>query len=229
MKKLTSFLSLLFLTISLFGQALPKDCYPLSDNVEFIDEQHSEWFVLGFDADTRCPLWAAYKMTDEMAEASLSPVIKRPSNFTVDKHVGSANTKDYTNSGYSRGHMVPFDHFDWNATAGKQTFIMSNICPQLQTMNNGNWKKIESQMIGFAKKYGIVYRVCGPIFDEPDKIETLNNKGIVGIPLGFYNVYYLDGFYEACIVWQDNTIEYFISIDDIFDLTGILLPEQIVE
>lgn len=47
--------------------------------------------------------------------------------------------KDYTKSGYDRGHMAPAADMKWSKQAMAESFYMSNICPQVGNLNRGDW------------------------------------------------------------------------------------------
>lgn len=66
-----------------------------------------------------------------------------------------------------------------------ETFLMSNICPQKQSLNGGRWQNLEMKI---AKEWGneleMVWVICGPIFD--DDIQKLDSG--VEIPDAFYMI-----------------------------------------
>ena len=45
-------------------------------------------------------------------------------------------SKDYTHSGYDRGHKAPNAAFDYLKKIQKETFLMSNIAPQAKWLNH---------------------------------------------------------------------------------------------
>ena len=59
------------------------------------------------------------------------------------------------------------------------TFLMTNCCPQHGRLNSGDWNEIETACRRWAKKYGDVYIVCGPILFRQEH-ETIGiNKVVV--------------------------------------------------
>lgn len=73
--------------------------------------------------------------------------VKRSSfRFTPDDRVGFVmpNNIDYLLSGYDRGHLCPAADRSSSASLMKQTFVLSNVVPQLPAFNRGPWKHYEA-------------------------------------------------------------------------------------
>ncbi|MHB1074069.1 MAG: DNA/RNA non-specific endonuclease [Gemmatimonadaceae bacterium] len=88
-------------------------------------------------------------------------------------------SSDYTNSGYSRGHMVRSEERTWSSDDNKQTFYMTNILPQHQDLNGGPWYKFESYLQSLAQNSNKeLYVISGGIGNKG----TLNGAGKVVIP-----------------------------------------------
>ena len=92
-------------------------------------------------------------------------------------------------SGYDRGHLCPAADMTHSAEAMEETFLMSNISPQLPVFNRGIWKSLEKQVRDWGEKERI-YIVTGPVFKD--------NKGKIGrtgvtVPGFFYKVVYAPG------------------------------------
>lgn len=107
----------------------------------------------------------------------------RSSSFYADTGLPSGCyrvvSSDYTNSGYSRGHMVRSEERTWSAEHNKQTFYMTNILPQHQDMNGGPWYKFEQYLQDLAQNQNKeLYVIAGGIGNKG----TLNNAGKVVIP-----------------------------------------------
>lgn len=140
------------------------------------------YFTLDFNPSLHIPNWVAWELTREETEGGESR-----SNFQRDNDVdGCPDTSDYTGSGYDRGHMAPAADMKWNATAMRQCFYMTNICPQSHALNGGTWKKLEEKCRLWAQADSAILIVCGPILTpEPD--EFIGKTG-VAVPKGFFKV-----------------------------------------
>lgn len=62
-----------------------------------------------------------------------------------------ATPNDYTHSGYDRGHLVPAADRSASISSMKSTFIMSNVCPQVPSLNRGQWKRLEDACRSYAR------------------------------------------------------------------------------
>lgn len=115
----------------------------------------------------------------------------------------------------------------YGAQAQEETFLMSNIVPQLPDLNRGPWKDLE-QMI--AKEYlpecEEIWVITGPIYSEP--VSRLRSG--VAVPMAFFKILVdvtprnqtrvltvvmpqnIDG---------DELNAYLVSVDDVEAATGL--------
>ena len=107
--------------------------------------------------------------------------------FSKDDNVltGSATPDDYSNSGFDKGHLSPSEDNQLSAANNRESFLMSNMSPQLHRFNNGKWKELESWVRDKAMEFDSIYVVSGPVF--------LNNLGTIGadsvtVPGYFYKI-----------------------------------------
>lgn len=141
-------------------------------------------YVVGYSETRRNPLWAAYRLFPVT-----NPVRHdRQSHFTIDERTQAQVNHDcYTNQGYDRGHNAPNSAIDtrYGEDAQKETFVMSNVSPQLCGNNREPWQGFE-HIVGetYASQYPEVFVVNGPIFD--DTPETIDCD--VQVPIGFYKI-----------------------------------------
>lgn len=113
----------------------------------------------------------------------------RSSTFYTDTSLPSGcyrvTTSDYTNSGYSRGHMVRSEERTWSSADNDQTFLMTNILPQYQDLNGGPWLKFEQYLQGLAQNGNKeIYVIAGATGNRG----TLNGAGKVVIPTYHYKI-----------------------------------------
>jgi endonuclease G, mitochondrial len=126
----------------------------------------------------------------QLAQASWK-ADSRPAFGTDAATTSRVSTKDSNGGGYSRGHIAPrFAISSRLGTVGNDaTFIMSNVYPQFQDYNDGQWADLEEWIAGKKKKneyikgwadeYENVWVTVGPIFDEDREplecgVEVLN-------------------------------------------------------
>ena len=142
-------------------------------------------YVVSYNKDTKNPNWVAWHLTSQHTSGSH----KRSGNaFHEDDEVPlpRANNDDYKGSGWSRGHMCPAGDNKWDSDAMYESFLFTNVCPQNSNLNSGVWNQIEMSCRKWAKKYGDVYIVCGPIFFNQEH-ETIGQSHIV-VPEAFFKV-----------------------------------------
>ncbi len=123
-------------------------------------------FIVGYSDGRRNPLWVCYRVF-HVEEPVLD---KRPSHFSVDFRTQAQVSHDmYTHSGYDRGHMAPNYAIGvcYGAEAQRQTFLMSNVCPQNPSLNRGLWATFEQTIAReYAAAFEEIWVTVGPIFDE---------------------------------------------------------------
>lgn len=142
-------------------------------------------YTASYDAGNKIPHWVAWRLT---ADHVTGPYKRDGIKFTEDEDVPAprATHYDYIQSGYDRGHMCPSGDNKWDEQAQRQSFLMTNICPQNHNLNRGDWNEMEQQCRAWAEKYGAVYIVCGPILMN-QKHKTIG-KNKVTVPEAFFKV-----------------------------------------
>lgn len=141
-------------------------------------------YITSYNSETKCPNWVAWHLTAEHADGDVA----RDSKFYEDLDVPTprATNEDYRRSGWSRGHMCPAGDNKWDEKAMRESNLLTNICPQNQELNSGVWNVIERDCRKWAKKYGEVYIVCGPVLLNKDH-ETIGTNNVV-VPEAFFKV-----------------------------------------
>ena len=140
-------------------------------------------FAVGFSNKHRQPLWVIYKLTAE--ELQTEPH-KRSNRFKHDPLIRqSAYPQEYTRSGFDRGHLAPAADMAFSKQTMLDSFLMSNMSPQLQGFNRGVWKRLEELVRTIALKEKEIYVVTGAIFPSPEEAKHLP-AGRITIPKAFY-------------------------------------------
>ena len=141
-------------------------------------------YCLSYNIDTRCPNWVAWKLTTEHVDGEWG----RSNDYREDNCVPAprATNDDYRGTSWSRGHMCPAGDCKWDANAMSETFLLSNMCPQDINLNSGLWNKIEMDCRKWARKFGLVYIICGPLLYKKEH-ETIGQNKVV-VPEAFFKV-----------------------------------------
>ena len=122
---------------------------------------HYSGFTSYFNPETHIPNCVAY----EIIESETTGDEPRKKSFEADHTIdGCAESSDYRNSGYDRGHMAPAADMKWSKVAMEESFLMTNICPQVKSLNSGIWHRLEQRVREWAARDSSIIVVCGPIF-----------------------------------------------------------------
>ena len=155
---------------------------PLNDKSETI--LNKKYYIVSYNNEMKIPNWVAWHLTAEHVNGE----IKRFGGYWEDEEVPEprATKEDYKGSGWSHGHMCPAGDNKWDSIAMRETFLLTNICPQHRSLNSGLWNRIEQDCRKWAKKYGDIYIVCGPVLLNREH-ETIGENKVV-VPEAFFKV-----------------------------------------
>lgn len=161
-------------------------------------------YILSYNPNTLCPNWVAYELTAEETEG---PWSRKGLRFMPDPDCKSrqADNNDYRNSGYSRGHLAPAGDMKWDSVAMAESFYFTNCIPQDKELNNGRWNQLEMKTRSWAKEYGRVYVVSGPVFLDDDTLRIGYNG--VAVPDACYKALLApieDGYSAVAFVMQNG-------------------------
>jgi len=195
-------------------------------------------YTVSYNTEWRIPNWVAYELTAE----EVAGTFPRENNFTDDPAIsGEAESDVYTNSGYDRGHMAPAGDMKWSSTAMKESFYMTNICPQNHNLNGGDWKDLEEHVRATATKYGNIYICCGPIVEPSHRTIGKYSFEQIVVPNAFFKVLLRQkdstwtaiGFKMPNKAGNNTLATYAMSVNDLEKLTEIdffyNLPDSIEE
>ena len=137
-----------------------------------------------------------------------------------------AEDSDYYGSGYDRGHMCPAADNKYSEKAMEESFLFTNMCPQNGNLNRGDWNEMEQACRRWAKEYGGVYVVCGPILYK-GKHKTIGKNKVV-VPEAFFKVVLRTGENPKAIGFIYKNAEgnrpkgdYVNTVDEVERITGI--------
>jgi len=185
-------------------------------------------YSVGYDDALPSPRWSSYRVFPYK-----DVHLERPSSFKSDVRTSArVTTSEYVRSGYDRGHLAPNYAISvcYGAEAQKETFLLSNIVPQLHALNAGLWKDMEQRIMKrYVARYGTVWVQVGPVIPSP----SVKQVGRVPVPASFWMVVseydepgqgiraiaYLVPHEEK---WRDVELtRYVVSIRRIEELTGL--------
>ncbi len=189
-------------------------------------------FNVSFNADLHIPNYVVYELTRSEVQGE-EP---RSNKFLCDESVkGCPTTTDYTGSGYNRGHMAPAADMKWSKQAMKESFYLTNICPQNHSLNSGGWKRLEEKVRDWADRDSAIIVISGPLLDGP--VNRLASG--VAVPTGFFKVVlapYASPVRAIAFVYKNEGGQKKVelqatSVDEVEQLTGFdffsALPDDI--
>ena len=183
--------------------------------------------VVYFNKKYHVPNCVAYELTNTMTSMADSRDAENRADckFERDYNVkGCPDWWDYKDSGYTRGHMAPAMDMRWDKTAMEQCFLMTNICPQLDEMNDGEWRHVEEAVHKWSRTAGRLIVFTGPIFS--DDMEYIGKQIDIAVPERFFKVVYSPKQNRAIAFVMENKkmlnswTNYATTIDKVEALTG---------
>lgn len=183
-------------------------------------------YTVSYNESLRIPNWVAYCLT---ADETNGYAERKGKSFRPDEKAKKiqADNDDYKKSGWSRGHMAPAGDFKWDEQAMWTTFYYTNCCPQDEKLNNGSWNLLENKVRTWARQFGSIYVVTGPIVGQ-------NKNGKIGshqitIPDAFFKalLVYTKDFYQgiAFVMTNDATSQRltnsYMSINELERVSGL--------
>jgi len=156
----------------------PRDADP-SD--EYFIDQHS--FVLSYSPEKRVPNWVAWQLDrTHLGHTRRTDAFR--SDLALPARFYRVKESDYLHSGYDRGHMCPSADRQDSAANNAQTFLFTNIEPQLHELNAGPWEQFESYARKRVQRGALLYVVAGGVFSAP--FPTIGNG--VAVPAANFKI-----------------------------------------
>lgn len=149
-----------------------------------------------YDTHMNCPqqvLWNIHA-------SDLGQVRREPSwRFTADlpRSLSLASHSDFARSGLHRGHMCPAADRSASRAQMRQTFQMSNVAPQVPSVNRGSWKETENICRAAALQFDSVCVVALPVFLNRDTA-----------CIGEHRLAVPHAFFKACWVADTDSVLY---------------------
>ncbi len=184
-------------------------------------------YVSSYNTSTLIPDWVAYELTAEEAQGRRE---RDGIEFRMDpdlKGCTQAMREDYSGSGWTKGHLMPAADAAFSSNTMAETFYFTNICPQNEVLNAGDWQYLEKRVRNWARIYGSVWVVTGPIVGE-NRYGTIGERNVT-VPDSFYKALLVrrkDGSYSSIAFVMDNDEERYylkdcaMSVDELERLTG---------
>lgn len=157
----------------------------------------------------------------------LNGTAERSEHFTSDDTVRGCLLPDaYAGSGFHRGHLAPAADMKWSQQAMDESFMMTNICPQHPSLNEGGWALLEDKCREWVRRDSILVIFAGPIPD--DKLQRIGNDS-VPVPERFFKIVVAPGAHPMralAFIYPNgpckrSLAEYASTLNEVEQLTGI--------
>jgi endonuclease G len=171
---------------------------------EKCDQILTDTFTICYDFERKSPIAVYTEVTAKTV--NLLNIDPRPPFFT-DKRLDpkvTTTTKDYTGTGYDRGHLGASDaSHDWSKETLKATYSMANIVPQTKRANRYKFVSLEKLEREMAVKHGVLEMLTLVYFNDRPKV--IGKSGLQ-VPSAFAKVFTAKNHRECFFIW--NTDEY---------------------
>ena len=183
---------------------------------------HRNDYAFVYSEKYELPVYVKYTINKSDVEGPY----KRTNKFSQDTSITSLSShpRDYKRSGYDRGHMKPAAVSTGSRLDMQESFLMSNICPQVPEFNRVGWKKIEAEVRSLMRSQDSVIVYTGPVLTG---IDTFIGPDSVGVPKYFFKTVLLGdsarafGYLCPHEKLDKDVSRYIVSIDSIESVIGI--------
>lgn len=127
----------------------------------------------------RIPIWVCERITRYNVTG---PLTGERVKFRADPLLpveARAVDRDYTGSGYDRGHQAPLANQRRSQRLRDETFFLSNAVPQNSRLNRQAWAALEERVRDWAEARDTIYSITGPLFWDPREDDPSTARGYV--------------------------------------------------
>lgn len=173
---------------------------------------HRQGYTVCYDGRTRLPHYVIETITKDSIQGDAD---RGSCSFQEDEAIpGHIQSRllDYRHSGFDRGHLSPAAHHRSSQEAMQESFILSNVCPQVPQFNRGYMLKVERHISSLLDTSNEITIISGPIF-QPEQREDgksyvcyeVLGEGHTAVPHAFFKVIKLeDGDLQAYILPNEH-------------------------
>jgi endonuclease G len=205
---------------------------PVAVSAEILRLDYTGGFTVWLDCEKRGAVKFRYNAQRDTGDA------KRSSRFYTDSKVPARCQQTSTSSykrpkgekpTYDRGHLVPANHLDHDSAAIRQTNTMTNILPQVASMNRGAWKHTE-EIVECYRDIDELLVIGGVLWGNDTSNDYFVESHGITTPDAFWKVIIREGRVIAWII--PNSAEakhkvldqYLVPVRKIEQVTGEKIP-----
>ncbi len=182
-----------------FAVVLKAQNYALPYSASFAS--HNGYFY-EYSSAHKQSKWVAYKLVGDDVEKNTFPEIKFYDDAKLP--LGAISNEAFIQRAFSPGHLKPSGDSRSCREDMHDAFLFANVSPMKPTFDQFTWNIVENMVRSWAVIYDSIYVVSGPVFKNPENIDTI---GLNKIPVPDY-------FFKVVLVYN--------GID--MDAVGYILP-----
>lgn len=185
-------------------------------------------YALEASEKDKIPVWVCERITRYNVTG---PLTGERVKFRADPLLpveARAVDKDYTNSGYDRGHQAPLANQRRSQRLRDETFFLSNAVPQNSRLNRQAWAALEERVRDWAEARDTIYSITGPLFWDPREDDPSTARGYVeyewigkgvSVPTHLYKIVIGrrrdgDGWESVAFVFQNKPYDQTVNFSD---------------
>jgi endonuclease G, mitochondrial len=138
------------------------------------------------DNQAKIPVWTTWTVSPQ----TVNGCVPRSNAFAADQSLPAnkrSDPKDYSASGYDQGHIANDSHQSWDTQVELESFLMSNMTPQLPGLNRGIWKLLETATGAwvYSRQHTLLV-YAGPIYNTSQDKKIGTDQ--VDVPSAFFKI-----------------------------------------
>lgn len=117
-------------------------------------------YALGYNYSRKSADWVAYRLTPAIHDDGN---VDRQNEFRADTELPAiyqTTPTDYVEPVFDQGHLANSESLDDTITMNSETFLMSNMTPQLPGLNSAGWKGLENRERRWTDNRGGTVYLC---------------------------------------------------------------------
>lgn len=175
-------------------------------------------YALLHDDNAKIAPWVAYTLTAEGA-LGCEP---RSNSFSPDQSIPRgrrSEISDYAGSGFDMGHLANSADMSWDRNVARESFILSNMAPQLPALNRGAWRQLEQAIRAwaFSSNHSVTI-YTGSVYGASER--RIGANGVV-VPRAFYKIVVNNA--------TRQSLAFLFPHQDVADFRLVQVPVSLVE
>ncbi len=121
-------------------------------------------YALSYSRSKKLPNWVSWQL--QASNLAAPGTSHRQNDFRADPDLPgdwpATQTRDYSGSGFDRGHLANSEDRSSNSADNSATFLMTNMVPQAPDNNRGVWVELENYCRQLVRSGQELYIIAGP-------------------------------------------------------------------